>query len=119
MAAWAESNSVKEKQSFLGFVNFYKDCINRAADIAAPLYEAITEEPFHKNAKRPEAFRQLKEKGIAAPCLAHPDLFKAFVLQTEAATFAAAAVLLHDQSHGRDMAIGSFSKKLSSTKKCY
>ena len=73
-------------QSFLGFVNFYRDFIPHAADISALLYDACKLDSFGWDRERACAFQELKDGLTSAPCLANPDLERAVVLQTDASS---------------------------------
>lgn len=46
VAKWPEPNTIKEMQSFHGFVNFYRDYIANAAETAAPLCESTASENY-------------------------------------------------------------------------
>ena len=52
-----------------------------------------------------QAFETLKKALTEAPCLAHPDLGRPFVLQTDASNIAVGAVLLQQQEDGSEKPI--------------
>ena len=66
-----------------------------------------------------QAFADLKTGLTTAPCLAHPDLDRPFVLQTDASNNATGAVLLQEQLEGTVRPVGYFSKKLPPSQKNY
>ena len=53
-----------------------------------------------------QAFESLKKSVMEAHCLAHPDLGRPFVLQTDASNITVGAVLLHRQEDGSKKPIG-------------
>ena len=85
---WVLPTNVKETQSFLGFVNFYRDFIPHAGERMAPLYDACKEEKFELGADALNSFEELKKALISSPVLAHPDFSRPFVLQTDASAIA-------------------------------
>ena len=68
---WPLPTTVKEMQSFLGFVNFYRDFIPAAATLMAPLYDSCRTEPINISDEIVTNFEILKEKLSSPPLLAH------------------------------------------------
>ena len=116
---WALPTNVKEVQSFLGFVNFYRDFISHAGELMAPLYDACKEEKFVLNETAKRSVEELKRALVSAPVLAHPDFHRPFILQTDASGIALGGVLLHAQEDGAERPVGYFSKKLTPTQQRY
>ena len=110
-------------QSFLGFVNFYGDFIADATRLTAPLYALAAgrkgTEKIVLDAEELVAFNNLKQALVAGPQLAHPDLNKQFIVQTDASKIAIGAVLLQKSDNGVEAPISFFSKKLSAPQQNY
>ena len=102
LADWLTSKTVREMQSFFGFVNFYGDYISDATELTAPLYDLTAarkgDESIKLTAEHLESFEAIKQRLYAAPRLAHPDLEQPFVLYTDASKIAIGAVLLQRES---------------------
>ena len=70
VSKWPEPENVKDVQSFLGFVNFYRRFIQDFADIAKPLHELTKKGTVRRWAQRhKDAFNQLKERVTSSPIL--------------------------------------------------
>jgi len=96
---WRQPETMKEMQSFLGFVNFYSDFIHHCSDVAGPLYDACKNKTeFYLTPTQIECFSELKKRLTSAPLLVHPDIHQPFILQTDASNIAIGAVLLQKQS---------------------
>ena len=112
---WPTPKTVREMQSFLGFVNFYGDYISDATELTAPLYDLTAarkgDESIKLTAEHLESFQEIKRRLCAAPRLAHPDLEQPFVLYTDASKIAVGAVLLQRDDSGVKRAISFFSTK--------
>ena len=84
--------------SFVGFVNWYGDFIPDTTRLTAPLYAlAAGRKGTDKVALGTEKlaiFNSLKQALCAGPQLAHPDLNKQFIVQTDASKITVGAVLL-------------------------
>ena len=111
VAKWPTPTSVKELQTFLGFVNFYRKFIRGYASIADPLYSLLrgdktAKKPKHSHGhKKPAkvkwewgekqrvAFARLKELLTSPPILAYPDFDKDFVVHVDASRSGLGAVL--------------------------
>ena len=95
---WPVPETVRDVQSFLGFVNFYGDFIDNTTLLTSPLYELTV---GHKGADRVHfdiqhraSFDEIKKRLCGGLRLAHLDMNKLFVLYTDASKFAVGAVLL-------------------------
>ena len=123
LADWPTPKTVREMQSFLGFVNFYGDYISDATELTAPLYDLIAarkgDESIKMTAEHLESFEEIKRRLCAAPRLAHPDLEQPFFLYTNASKIAIGAVLLQRDNREVERAISFFSKKLSPEQRNY
>lgn len=65
------------------------------------------------------AFGELKRRLIAKPQLAHPDLTKPLIVQTDASLIAIGAVLLQCNDAGVERAVSFYSKKFSAPEQNY
>ena len=123
LSGWPVPRTVREMQSFLGFVNFYGDFLANATELTAQLYELTAarkgNDAIELSAENLAAFEEVKRRLCKAPQLAHPDLEKPFVLYTDASKIAVGAVLLQADENGVERAVSFFSKKLSSAQRNY
>ena len=115
--------TVRDVQSFLGFINFYGEFIPNSRHLTAPLYSLTvgkkgTDEVL-LNADDLAVFKSLKRALCSGPQLAHPDLSKQFVVHTDASKFVVGAVLLQRSDDGIERPISFFSKKLLSPQQNY
>ena len=117
---WPTPITVKEVQSFLGFVNFYRRFIQDFSHIARPLHNLTRkDEPWKWADEQQKAFEQLKEAITSTPILMHPDRDKPFRLEADSSNFATGAVLsqLHDDEKWHP--IGFISKSLNEAERNY
>lgn len=110
----------KELQSFLGFVNYYRNYIKNIATISAPLYEAskTKNEEIMWNDECEEAFNKLKEKLSSEVSNYIPDIEKPFILTTDASNTGIGACL-QQEDKGELRVIDWASKKLTPAEKKY
>ena len=123
LASWPVPETVRDVQSFLGFINFYGDFMANSTELTAPLYDLTasrkgTDRVVFTDVHR-KNFEELKSRLCAGPRLAHPDLNRPFVVHTDASKFAIGAVLLQRDSSGVERPVSFFSKKLSSPQQNY
>src|SRR6266446_4161863 len=97
---WLTPMKVKEVQSFLGFMNFYRKFIHDFSDIACPLY-ALTRktQQWVWGSPEQEAFNALKKAVTSAPVLTFPSQSGHFHLECNASNFPTRAVLSQEQAH--------------------
>ena len=123
LADWPRPTTVREMQSFLGFVNFYNDYIADATELTSPLYDLTASkkgnDPIHLSAENIKSFEAIKSRLCDGPRLAHPDLERLFVLYTDASMIAIGAVFLQSDSDGIERAVSFFSKKLFPAQRNY
>jgi hypothetical protein len=98
---WPVPTKVKEVQSFLGFVNFYRRFIKDFSEKARPLH-ALTRKAkaWAWGPDEDRAFQGLKEAVTSAPVLAFPADAGRFKLECDASNFATGAVLSQLQMDG-------------------
>ncbi len=83
-----------ELRRFLGMAQYYRQYINRYADLAGLLYDMLKESgPAVWGQAQQEAFNIIKNKLATEPIRAHPDFNKPFKLYTDASNTGLGAVL--------------------------
>ena len=114
---WLVPRKVKEVQSFLGFVNFYR-CFNKDfSHIARPLHALM-----HKAVEwkwgdlQQKAFEALKHAITTAPVLVFPSDKGKFQIEADASNFATGAVLSQLQGDEKWHPVGFMSKGLTDVK---
>src|SRR5260221_9281726 len=117
---WPQPTKVKDFQSFIGFMNFYRRFIWNFSEITCPLH-ALTRKS--KNwlwgAAEQQAFDVLKSAIPSAPTLAFPSKSSPFCLECNASNFATGAVLSQQQEDGLFHLIGFMSKSFSNMERNY
>ena len=117
---WPQPKRVKELQSFLGFINFYRRFIEDFSKIARPLHDLTRKDTkWNWEEKHQKSFETLKEKVTSAPILVQPDVSRPFKLETDASEFATGAVLSQLCDDGKWRPTGYLSKSLSDTERNY
>ena len=110
---WPVPRSVKELQTFLGFINFYRRFIWNFAKTAAPLTNLLRQNvPFRIDSTALAAFDALKESFTSAPVLAHFQPDRQTFIETDASDFAIAAVVSQKDDTGTLRPIAFFARKL-------
>ncbi len=112
--------NVKQIQSFLGLVSYYRKFIKNCSTIASPLIELTKKgEPFIWTDECESAFQTLKSYLISHDhVLALPNFDKEFVIECDASKYGLGGVL--SQKTGRHyQPIAYFSKHLSKTEQNY
>ncbi len=119
---WPTPQTIKELQRFLGFANVSRRFIKSFSLLTAPLTTLLRGKPkslsWSSNAH--EAFDSLKTAFSMAPILRHPDPHVPFVVEVDASTTGAGAVL--SQLFGeppRLQPCAYYSKKLTSVEQNY
>ena len=86
--------NVKDVQSFLGLVGYYRKFIKNFAKIAGPLHELTSKgHVFTWSKNQEDAFATLRDALIKPPILAYPDYEKPYYLETDASNEAAGYIL--------------------------
>ena len=117
---WPTPRKVKELQSFLGFVNFYRRFIQDFSKIARPLHDLTKKDSqWQWEQKHQLAFDRLKEQVTTAPILVQPDVTKPFRLETDASDFATGAVLSQLGDDEKWRPVGFISKSLNDAERNY
>jgi hypothetical protein len=117
---WPEPRKVKELQSFLGFINFYRRFIEDFSRIARPLHNLTRKDTkWEWKETHQKAFDDLKERVTSAPILTQPDVSRPFKLETDASDFATGAVLSQLCEDEKWRPVGFLSKSLNDTERNY
>lgn len=91
---WPQPTNIRELQSFLGFVNFYRKFIKVCLSLAAPLTKLLPRgTPFTWLDDQEAAFSALKDALSALPKLTIPCPTKTYDVYVDASDFAFGAVL--------------------------
>src|SRR5258706_262416 len=111
---------VKDVQSFIGFMNFYRRFIWNFSEITHPLH-ALTQKSkiWSWGTAEQQAFDALKNTVTSTPMLTFPSKSSLFRLECDASNFATGAVLLQQQENGLFHPIGFMSKSFSDTERNY
>src|SRR5258706_11400714 len=117
---WPQPAKVKDVQSFIGFVNFYRRFICNFSKIARPLHVLTWKsKDWSWGAAKQQAFDALKSTITSAPMLAFPSKSGPFCLECNASNFAMGAVLSQQQEDGLFHLIGFMSKSFSDMERNY
>lgn len=110
---------MKQIQSFLGMINYYRRFIKNFAKIAKPLTSLCKkDQPYVWTNYTQEAFDKLKKILTEEITLAFPDFESIFYVTTDASDIALGAVLSQGELPN-DRPLHFFSKTLSETQKHY
>ena len=92
---WKTPICTQEVKSFLGFVGYYRRFCPDFSTIAKPLNVLSSKDTkFQWDVPEETAFQRLKVLLIEAPVLTYLDLFRLYILDTNASNEVAGAVLL-------------------------
>ena len=94
---WKTPTKIKDVESFLGFVNFYRQFIHNFSHTARPLNELKGKKEWKWEKEHQEAFEELKEKITSQPVLALPKREGKFRVETDTSGHAIGGVLSQEQ----------------------
>lgn len=107
-------NTVKQVRRFVGMCGYWSRYIPRYSDICAPLHRLKRKGvKFKWSNECQEAFEKLKQHISNPPLLQLADFNKPFVLQTDASSIGAGAVLLQANDSKDLLPIAYFSRKFT------
>ncbi len=116
---WAQPESAKDVQRFLGLANYHRNFIKNFSHKAEPLSRLLRKDnEFEWGEEQIQAFNQLKEELISKNVLAIPTRTGEFILDTDASDKAIGAELLQVQN-GEERVIAYGSYTLSSAQQRY
>lgn len=120
VSKWPEPENVKDVQSFLGFVNFYRRFIQDFADLARPLHDLTKKGTVWRwSPRQQQAFDDLKRSVTSSPVLIFPDDNKPYKLEADSSDYATGAVLSQEGSDGKWHPVAFMSKSLSEVERNY
>jgi len=91
---WPPLRRLKDVQSFLGFINFYRRFINKYSKIVVPLTRLTRKNtPWLWSEDCQQAFDTLKSTFTSAPVLTHWDPNAPIFIESDASNYALAAIL--------------------------
>lgn len=111
VADWPVPKNIKELQSYLGFLNFYRRFITGFSTLAQPLHLLLRGRGSSGTRKKDlpkwiwggeqqSAFETLKAKLLSPPILAYPDFDKPFTVHVDASKLGLGAALYQDSEDG-------------------
>jgi hypothetical protein len=111
---WPEPKTVKETQSFLGLINYYRKFILNFSKLAKPLTELTKKDTiFNFGRECKEAFKELKARMKSAPILRIFDPEKEAIVETDASDKAIGGCLKQKDDDGKLHPVAYYSKKLT------
>jgi hypothetical protein len=120
VSKWPSPSNVKEVQSFLGFVNFYRRFIKDFADIARPLHDLTRKaSEWAWNKEHQEAFDALKKLVTSSPILIFPDDHEPYKVEADSSDYATGAVLSQLGEDEKWHPVAFLSKSLSAVERNY
>lgn len=100
---WPVPRTVKEVRQVIGFMSYYRRFVPHFAQVAQPLHALMGKakkgfakaqpSPFQWTAECQAAFDELRERLMAPPVLAYPDLQLPFIVTTDGSHLGVGAVL--------------------------
>src|SRR5258705_1972809 len=117
---WLQPAKVKDVQSFIGFMNFYRRFIRNFSEITRPLHMLTRKSKnWLWGAAEQQAFDALKNTVTSTPMLAFPSKSGLFQLECNTSNFATGAVLSQQQEDGLFHPIGFMLKSFSNAERNY
>jgi hypothetical protein len=110
---WPQPKNVKELQSFIGMINYYRRYIQGYASIMVPLFKLLKKDiDYEWGPEQEKAFKQAKHYLTTAPILAQFDYEKPTTLETDASDFAIGATMTQEGPDGKRRVIAYYSRKM-------
>ena len=119
IASWPQPQCLTELRSFLGLASYYKDFVENFGLVARPLYELTRKAAsFIWDERCQQAFETLKLRLCSAPVLATPTPEGDYVLDVDASSHGAGAIL-HQVQDGQLRVIGYASRLFNTAERSY
>ena len=106
--------NIKQLQSFLGLVNFYRNMWPRQSHVLAPLTDLTISKSLIWTSTHHEAFNAMKAMVAKEAMLAYPHHNKPFIIETDTSDYQLGAVIKQD---GRP--VSYYSRKLTHPEEQY
>ena len=120
VAEWPVLKNVKEIQSFLEFVNFYRKFIEKYLKIASPLTELTKkDQKFKWSPEAQKAFDELKKRFTSQSILVSFDPEKPITLETDASDRAIGVCISQSDNKGRLQPVAFYLRKFLSAEMSY
>lgn len=111
---------VKELESFLGLVNFYRRFLPNLSSLLRPLHLLLCEgKKWEWGPLQQDAFTACKHLVTSAPVLVHFNPARPVCLSCDASPYGIGAVLAHKDADGREHPIAFASRSLSKAEQNY
>jgi hypothetical protein len=112
--------NVKEVQSYVGFIGFYRAWISDFSSIAKPLFNLSKKDTrFAWTEEHQSAFERLRDSLLEGLTIMYPDFTRPFIIATDASAFGVGAVLAQEDERGREKPISFASRLLTPTEAKY
>ena len=118
VAQWPRPTTPEEIKRFLGLCSYYRRFVPSFAEIAHPLHQLATANPFDWTQEAEDAFQKLKLVLTNPPILAYPDPNHVFILDTDASAFGIGGVLSQKVDE-QERVIAYFSRALTTAERHY
>lgn len=110
---WPAPKNLKELQSFIGLLNYYRRYIEGYAKIMEPMFRLLKKDkPYEWGNEQEKAFKEAKHKMTTAPILAQHDPELPTTMETDASDFAIGATMTQPGKDGKPRPIAYYSRKL-------
>ncbi|EED23163.1 gag/polymerase/env polyprotein, putative [Talaromyces stipitatus ATCC 10500] len=110
---WPQPRNLKELQSFIGLINYYRRYIENYAKIMTPMFKLLKKEiPYEWNEEQQKAFEEAKKRLTTALILAQHDPELPTTLEIDASDFAIGATMTQPGTDGRPRLVAYYSRKL-------
>ena len=115
-----EPKSLKELQSWLGLVNYYRKFIPNMSTIVQPLTELLGKNvPWNWTDACKQACETVKQLSTSSSVLVHYQPERTVTLAVDASPYGVGAVISHEMDDGLDRPIAFASKSLSASERNY
>lgn len=112
-----ELASVRELQSNLGLINFYRSFLPNLSSVLQPLHELLKREPWRWGSKDDQAFHTSKVMLTSAAVLMYYDPHLPLLMCCDASPYGVGAVLAQKLLTGEEKPIAFASRRLSAAEK--